>query len=272
MAFEAVAENFVEEDSGGSAGKHGGTGVRICGGSGAKRFQVGGDLVHSYGEIGVGRKLGGSGGLKGFDAHQFHAIVGAGFGLNDQARDGAGTNQGAAFAGGQVGAIGGDIKGDVGGIDLRIFQEAGGNVSGAGFPDLLVGGRMQGNQIQMILRSFAGEIGRFILLFGAHRVAGFHFQKCGGGLLVFTIGKLPEDAGDGVRVIIQREQAGSDPGSTALAVRVVERDRAYAHHDVCLAAVHAGGIDDAAVGGGYRGFVGVGYSVAHVVGCGVGLG
>ncbi len=106
MAFEAVAENFVEEDGGGAAGKHRGTGVGICGGRGAEGFQIRGDLVHSYGELGVGWELAGGCCLEGFDAHQFHAVVGAGSGLNYQARDGAGTNEGGAFTGGEIRAIG----------------------------------------------------------------------------------------------------------------------------------------------------------------------
>ena len=85
MAFQAVSENFVEENSGGAAGKHGRTRVRFGNRSGAQRFQIGGDLVDLGLQFGFGRKLVGRGGLKSFDAQKIHAIVGAGVALNDQA-------------------------------------------------------------------------------------------------------------------------------------------------------------------------------------------
>jgi len=100
----------------------------------------------------------------------------------------------------------------------------------------------------VLLRRFVGKIGRLVFFFGAEGGVGLDVEVRGGGALVFAIGEFPEDAGDGVGIIAERESAGGHTAGATLAVRVVEGGRAYAHYDVGLAALDGGVGKQAAVG------------------------
>ncbi len=90
MTFEAMAEDFMEEDRSSASAKKRGAVVGLGDRRFAQIFEVRGDLVDLAGQIGFAGKAGGGRGLKGFDANQFHAVIGARFRFHDQACAGAG--------------------------------------------------------------------------------------------------------------------------------------------------------------------------------------
>ena len=83
----------MKENGGGAAGEHRWAGVGFGDGRGAQRLQIGGDALHSGTQLGVIRKVGDRITLKGFDAHQVHAVIGARFRLNHKSRGSTGANE-----------------------------------------------------------------------------------------------------------------------------------------------------------------------------------
>src|SRR6267154_510241 len=121
----------------------------------------------------------------------------------------------------------------------------------------------------VLLRRFVGKIGRLIFFFGAEGGVGLDVEVRGGGAFVFAIGEFPEDAGDGVGIIAERQRARGHTAGATLAVRVVEGGRAYAHYDIGLAALNGGVSEQAAVGADEDNDVLVIYGVADEIGSGI---
>jgi len=108
-----------------------------------------------------------------------------------------------------------------------------------------------------------------LFFFGAEGGVGLDVEVRGGGALVFAIGEFPENAGDGVGIIAERERAGGHTAGATLAVRVVEGGRAYAHYDIGLAALDGGVGEQAAVGADEDDDVLVIYGVADEIRSGI---
>src|SRR5690348_18449722 len=90
----------------------------------------------------------------------------------------------------------------------------------------------------MRLRLLLGKIGRLVFFFGADGGVGANIEKRGNGALVFAVGKLPQDALDGVLVVANGKCAGGNAARATLAMSVIEVGRADAHGDVGEAPVH----------------------------------
>ena len=115
VAFDAVSEDFVEEDAGGASGENGraqkGFGYRGVQQSG----QIGAHAVDGGQQHVVGRQRGGIGGVEARCRRQIHTVGGAAFGGNRDAHEVAAVLQTAAFG-----------VDEVSGFPLRDQRHAGG--------------------------------------------------------------------------------------------------------------------------------------------------
>ena len=271
MAFEAMAENFVEENGGGAAGEKRGAVERLGDGRFAQRGEIFSHFWNAARDFGFGRKLIGRERLESFHAKEIHAIFGARFGLNHEA-DRRGRRYEAAAFRGNVGGFGFRNREDYQRrINFRIFAKFAGQAANAIGPVLFIEIEFRDAGVHVILRLLGGEVWRFVFLFGADGGVRFYFQECGRSFFVFAIGELPEDAGDRGGIIFERQRAGSDARGAAFGVGVVERGGADVHDHIGGAAMSAGGGDHRAVAGDDLNFVRVVGGVADEVGSGIGF-
>ncbi len=102
VAFEAMSEHFVKEDGGGAPGEQGWSGERLGHRSFTQGLQIACHFLDAGANLRFARQMVDAPGLEGFDAHQFHAVIGAGFGLDRDANIGIGSNHAGAFGGEKV--------------------------------------------------------------------------------------------------------------------------------------------------------------------------
>ncbi len=191
MAFEAMAEDFVEKNGGSASAEKRGTVVRLGDGRLAEILQVFRHFIDFGGELGFAGKTAGGRRLKRFDAQELHAIVGARLCLENQA--------GGRIWGGDRRALTGDhahrgslhLKYHTGEVNAGIFSERGGEAANLAFPGDAIEGRRLRRLTGVNLRCSLGEIRRAIFFFGAHGGVGLDVEKSGRGAFVFAIGKLP---------------------------------------------------------------------------------
>ncbi len=134
LAFETVAEDFVEEDGGGATGEDGGAVEGLGDGSGAEGDEV---VRHGEGLVEDGLlvgEVGGFVGLEGFDAEEVHAVGGAGAGDDDEAGDVAGSGYAGALRGDEVVGLGGGAHADGVDEDVGELLEDVGDLAEAGLP------------------------------------------------------------------------------------------------------------------------------------------
>src|SRR5579864_371939 len=72
------------------------------------------------------------------------------------------------------------------------------------------------------LRLFAGEVGRGIFFFGAHLGLGLYLDIDLRGLFVHAVGVEPEDAGNGVGLVVHRNAGLGQPVEMLLSMRVIQ--------------------------------------------------
>ena len=102
LAFETMAEDFMEEDGGGAAGKNGGTVEWLGNRSFAQRFKTLAELAHGGCQFGLRGKAVAGWSFEGLLAKEVHAIVGAGDGDGDDPRLQVGRDDLRTFRGGEI--------------------------------------------------------------------------------------------------------------------------------------------------------------------------
>ena len=227
-----MAEHFMKENGGRAPGEQRRTTVGFGERSRAQRAQVARHLLYARRYFRFGGKFRRVGKLEGFDAHQLHAIVGEGFGLDHDAEDGIGGDDLRAFGRNQVTVVPLGVKKNHGLFDLGILAEGSGIAAGEFFPGLLLGKRRRGSFLDVSRGLLLGEVGRVVLVLGADSGLGLHVGIGLARLAVLLVGQLPEDAGDSVGVVPLRKLARSNAREAFLVVGVIESGSADAHADV----------------------------------------
>ena len=272
LSFNAMAEHFMKKNGRGAAGEQRGTTIRFGKRRGVQRAQVVGHFLRARCHFGFRGKLCRIGKLESLDAHQLHAIVGAGFGLDHDAEDGIGGDDLCAFGRDQVIVALLGIKKNQGLFDLRIPAEGSGIAAGEFFPSLLVGKRGRRSLIRVSGWLLLREVGRIVFVLGADGGLGLNVGVGLARLAVLLIGQLPKHAGDGVGVVPLRKFAGGNTGEAFLVVRVIKSGSADAHADVRGTVAGAGRGEDATLGAEDDQRFAVGHVVAGEIGGGVLLG
>ena len=99
MPFNAMSENFVEENPRSAAGENRRADKRIGQRRVQKSLQIRADLLHGSQNLIIFRKLGGIIALKRLQRRKIHAITGLASGCNHDAGKGAAMFHAGAFAG-----------------------------------------------------------------------------------------------------------------------------------------------------------------------------
>ncbi len=244
LAFEAVAEDFVEEDGGGAAAEDGGAVEGLGDGSFAEGLEV---LGHGDGLVGEGLLVGEVGGIVGFEglgAEEVHAVGGAGAGDDDETGDVAGCGDLCAFGGDEVVGLGGGLEGDVVEEDVGVLLEEAGEFAQAVLPGGAVDDQDGRWREHGCCGFFAGEVGRAVFFLGADLLLGLDLQVAVEGLAVAAVGGEPEAAGEGVAVVGEGERDGGEGAVAMVAVGVVFGGGAEADLNVGDAAAALVGADD----------------------------
>ena len=201
-----------------------------------------------------------------------HAVVGAGFRLDHDAKDGVGGDNFRAFSRDQVTVAALGVEKNQGLFDLRILAERSGITAGQFLPSLLLGKRRRWRFLDVSRGLLLGKVGRVVLVLGADGGLGLHVGVGLAGLAVLRVGQSPEDASDGVGGVPLRKLAGRNAGVAVLVVSVIESGSADAHADVGGAVTGMSGREDATLRAKYDQRLPVGHVVAGEVGRGILLG
>ena len=270
LAFEAVAEDLVEEDGGGAAAEDRRAVEGLSDGSFAEGDEV---LGHRDGLVGQGLLVGEMRsvvGLEGLGAEEVHTVGGAGAGDDDKTGDVAGCGDFSSFRGDEVVGLGGGLKGDVVEEDLGILLEDAGELAKAILPGVAVDDENRRGREQIIGRLvFIGEVCGTVLFFGADLLLGLHLEVAVEGFGVAAVGGEPEAASEGGSVVGQGERDGGECAVAMVAVGVVLGWGAEANLDVGDAAATLVRGNDGAKLRGHGNAVGVGDGIAEEVGLGL---
>ena len=272
VAFDAVAEDFVEEDAGGAAGEDGRADEGFGDGRLEQRAKVGGDAVDGGGEDLFRGQAGGVGGFEGFAGAEVHAVGGFGAGGDDDARVAAAVAHARAFGVDQVARFVLPEHADAGSEHFREAVEARGKRAGARGP--LVGGEADVRWRLVVDGGlFGGEIVGVVLLGHVDVGVAADLDEALGGGAVGAVGIEPEAAADGGGVVVDGEgRAGGELRAIAAhAVVVIELGGADAERGIERAGAALAARGEGAQGGGDDGEILLGDFVGQVVGRGVGL-
>ena len=121
---------------------------------------------------------------------------------------------------------------DAGGINIGILGEGRGEAAHESLHRLLLRNRRHLLVVGVGLRGFLAEIRRQVVFLGIDLRLGLHVQKCVGRPAVLAEGQPPERVGNRPGIVIERQGIGIDRRGPILAVRIVQRRRAYPHDDI----------------------------------------
>ena len=203
LAFEAMAEDLVEEDGGGAAGEDGWAVEGLGDGRGAEGFEVFGHRKRFVGNgllIGQVRERVG---LEGLGAEELHAVGSAGAGDDDEAGDVQGRGDAGALGGDEVVGLGRGLERGGVGEDVGELGEEGGELAEARLPrgaDLASLASSGGLGGRTDLRGWlGGEVGGGVFFLGADLLLGLDFEIAVEGAGVAAVGGEPEASARGRR-------------------------------------------------------------------------
>ena len=240
VPLNAVPENFVEQDAAGAARQNSRTRVGSHHRGVAQGVQVGDHVFHQGEDLLVaGQALWGKG-REGFVARQFHAVVGLGEGVDEQAVEHLRGLDLAALAVDVLASRDIGPKAGPSFVDVAVLGEGGRVLLELGLP-CGAGNVKGGGGFHIALDRLFGEIVRLVFLFHLDLDVGLDRSQLFDGALVFLVGVVPEHTADGVWIVLNGNfdhgiAVGEIARAAAHLMRIVEGVVSHAQVDVELAA------------------------------------
>ena len=228
LALETVAENFMEEHGGGTAGENGWAVERLSDGRFAQRFEALAEVLDCDDKLGLSGKAVDGFCFESLIAEEVHAIVSTGGGNEDKARQLVRRDDARTFGGGEVVGLALDGEQNHVLVHVRIFAEDARQFPHPLLPSGAVDDDGRCDRADVSLRCLLTEVGRGIFLFCANLGFSLYAQVAVESVAVTGIGGQPKRVGESLFVVAERELQRVDPRGAMRAVCIVEIGRAHA--------------------------------------------
>ncbi len=201
LAFEPVAEHFVEENGGGAAGEYGRSIDRLRGRRLAQRLQARAKLAHGRFHHCLRGQALHSFGFESLRPEEVHAVVGAGDGKDHQARLQMWRYYARTLRRDVV--VGLVLRGEHHQIlvDVRVFAKDLREGAHTLFPGRAIDHHRGRGLADRNLGRLVAEVGRRIFLFGAHLRFGLHPQVVIERAAIARVCTEPESTAQGHRIV-----------------------------------------------------------------------
>src|ERR1700677_419147 len=234
MTFHAMPQNFVKENRRRSPAQQRRPVVRLRHRSLPQILKVRRHLLDLRRQLRLVRPPARRRSLKRFDAQPLHPIIRASRRLHHHARRRARRRDHRPFARHQPRICRRHLQRHRSRIHFRVFPKRARQSPYLAFPRCPIESRHRQRLARVRRRSLLRKIRRLILFFRSHRCVRLHIQKRRRGTLVFAVRQLPQNPANRIRIIAQRQRARSHSARSTLPVRIVQRWRTHAHHDIRL--------------------------------------